>query len=59
MRLTSFESITMTSPLLLTQFHYRFSELKDSHGIEDEKPSSGAAGPQKMASGLLCMSFRF
>lgn len=25
------------------------------HGIEDVKPQTGAAGPQKMASGLICI----
>lgn len=37
---------------------YRFAELKVFHGIEDEKPLVGAAGPQKMASGLLCRNFK-
>lgn len=36
----------------------RFSELKDFHGIDYEKPSVGVAGPQKMASGLLCTNFK-
>ncbi|XWS24697.1 hypothetical protein CRYUN_Cryun27aG0005600 [Craigia yunnanensis] len=33
--------------------HHRFVELKNFYGIEDEVPSVGAAGPQKMASGLV------
>lgn len=36
-------------------FKYRFAELKMFHGIEDVKPQTGAAGPQKMASGLICI----
>lgn len=36
--------------------NHRFAELKEFHGIEDERPSIGAAGPHKMASGLLCMT---
>lgn len=32
----------------------RFMELKDFHGIEDERPSNAAAGPKKMSSGLIC-----
>lgn len=41
--------------MVATSIDYRFAELKDFHGIEDESPSVGTAGPQKMASGLLCM----
>ena len=37
----------------------RFAELKEFHGIEDERPLTGAAGPQKMASGLLCTIQKF
>ena len=37
----------------------RFSEIKEFHGIEDERPLTGAAGPQKMSSGLLCMIQKF
>ncbi|KAE9452343.1 hypothetical protein C3L33_15756, partial [Rhododendron williamsianum] len=36
----------------------RFLELKEFHGIEDEKPSTGAAGPQKMASGLISITLK-
>ncbi|XP_062091919.1 tubulin-folding cofactor E [Humulus lupulus] len=42
------------SPEDVQRLHPRFLELKKFHGIEDEKlSSSGTAGPQKMASGLL------
>nr|XP_019708382.2 tubulin-folding cofactor E isoform X2 [Elaeis guineensis] len=40
------------------QLHPRFAELKALHGIEDEKPSCGISGPQKMASGLLCVTLK-
>ncbi|KAL9672728.1 hypothetical protein QQ045_028980 [Rhodiola kirilowii] len=43
---------------LRTNCKHRLAELKVHHGIEDERPSAGAAGPQKMASGLLCMNLR-
>uniref|UniRef100_A0A7N0U8T7 CAP-Gly domain-containing protein n=1 Tax=Kalanchoe fedtschenkoi TaxID=63787 RepID=A0A7N0U8T7_KALFE len=43
----------------IQQMHPRFAELKVHHGIEDERPSStGAAGPQKMASGLLSVTLK-
>lgn len=35
--------------------YYRFSELKNFYGIEDQKPSIGATGPQTISSGFLCM----
>lgn len=38
-----------------SRFKYRFAELKMFHGIEEVKPQTGAAGPQKMASGLICI----
>lgn len=38
--------------------HPRFNELKSLHGIEDERPSNGAAGPQKMGSGLLTVTLK-
>lgn len=38
--------------------HPRFAELMVFHGIEDEKPSIGAAGPQNMASGLLSITLK-
>ncbi|KAF4368022.1 hypothetical protein F8388_002633 [Cannabis sativa] len=41
------------SPEDIQRLHPRFLELKSFHGIEDEKPSSGGTGPQKMASGFL------
>ncbi|XP_027362897.1 tubulin-folding cofactor E isoform X4 [Abrus precatorius] len=33
--------------------HPRFYELKNIYGIEDERPSIGATGPQTISSGLL------
>lgn len=42
----------------IKQLHPRFSELKALHGIEDEKPSCGISGPQKMASGLVCITLK-
>ncbi|RYR63109.1 hypothetical protein Ahy_A04g020902 isoform A [Arachis hypogaea] len=36
--------------------HPRFSELKSLYGIEDERPSTGASGPQTIGSGFLCMN---
>ncbi|CAI0556482.1 unnamed protein product, partial [Linum tenue] len=39
-------------------FDRRFSELKRLHGIEDERPSTVAAGPQKMAAGLLSVTLK-
>lgn len=38
--------------------HPRFYELKRLHGLEDERPSSGATGPQKMSSGLLTITLK-
>ncbi|CAN6678796.1 unnamed protein product [Malus baccata var. baccata] len=38
--------------------HPRFAELKVFHGIEDEKPLVGTAGPQKMSSGLLSITLK-
>lgn len=40
------------------RLHPRFAELKKFHGIEDERPSSGTAGPQKMSSGLLSITLK-
>ncbi|PIA44248.1 hypothetical protein AQUCO_01700091v1 [Aquilegia coerulea] len=42
----------------LKQLHPRFPELKHLHGIEDEKPQSVNAGPQKMSSGLLSVTLK-
>ncbi|CAM8975213.1 unnamed protein product [Rhodiola kirilowii] len=42
----------------IQQMHPRLAELKVHHGIEDERPSAGAAGPQKMASGLLSVTLK-
>ncbi|XP_071710578.1 tubulin-folding cofactor E [Rutidosis leptorrhynchoides] len=38
--------------------HPRFTELKAFHGIEDEKPSNGPTGPQKMATGLITVTLK-
>ncbi|GKV12409.1 hypothetical protein SLEP1_g23551 [Rubroshorea leprosula] len=46
------------NPEEIKQLHPRFSELKKFHGIEDERPSVGTAGPQKMASGLLSITLK-
>ncbi|KAF5936840.1 hypothetical protein HYC85_024346 [Camellia sinensis] len=46
------------SPEEIRRLHPRFLELKDFHGIEDERPSTGAAGPQKMASGLISITLK-
>ncbi|KAH7570934.1 hypothetical protein JRO89_XS05G0225900 [Xanthoceras sorbifolium] len=46
------------NPGEIKQLHPRFDELKKLHGIEDERPSIGAGGPQKMASGLLSVTLK-
>ncbi|KAL8482390.1 hypothetical protein ACS0TY_028529 [Phlomoides rotata] len=40
------------------KIHPRFAELKKIHGLDDERPSTEASGPQKMASGLISISFK-
>ncbi|KAH9794663.1 Tubulin-folding cofactor E [Citrus sinensis] len=47
------------NPEEIKRLHPRFGELKEFHGIEDERPSTGSAGDQKMSSGLICMDLRF
>ncbi|XP_024961088.1 tubulin-folding cofactor E [Cynara cardunculus var. scolymus] len=42
----------------IKRLHPRFSELKAFHGIEDERPSNGPTGPQKMASGLIAITLK-
>ncbi|CAL4910786.1 unnamed protein product [Urochloa decumbens] len=42
----------------IKRLHPRFAELKAFHGIEDEKPTSSTAGPQKMASGLISITLK-
>ncbi|KAL9173558.1 hypothetical protein ABFS82_03G122700 [Erythranthe guttata] len=42
----------------IRRLHPRFVELKEFHGLEDERPSTGASGPQKMASGLISISLK-
>ncbi|KAJ6825185.1 tubulin-folding cofactor E [Iris pallida] len=46
------------NPEEIKQLNPRFAELKALHEIEDEKPSTGPAGPQKMGSGLLCITLK-
>lgn len=41
------------NPEEIKRLHPRFGELKEFHGIEDERPSTGSAGDQKMSSGLI------
>ncbi|XP_059659317.1 tubulin-folding cofactor E [Cornus florida] len=45
-------------PEEIKQLHPRFDELKGFHGIEDEKASTRAAGPQKMAAGLISVTLK-
>ncbi|KAL6624574.1 hypothetical protein ACP70R_031895 [Stipagrostis hirtigluma subsp. patula] len=45
-------------PEEIKRLHPRFAELKAFHGIEDEKPTSSASGPQKMASGLISITLK-
>ncbi|KAJ9567752.1 hypothetical protein OSB04_003718 [Centaurea solstitialis] len=42
----------------IKKLHPRFTELKAFHGIEDERPSNGPTGPQKMASGLITVTLK-
>lgn len=42
----------------IKRLHPRFTELKAFHGIEDERPSNGPTGPQKMASGLISITLK-
>ncbi|GMJ11703.1 PFIFFERLING, TUBULIN-FOLDING COFACTOR E [Hibiscus trionum] len=46
------------NPEEVNRLHPRFVELKNFYGIEDERPSVGASGPQKMASGLLSITLK-
>ncbi|XP_043693544.1 tubulin-folding cofactor E-like [Telopea speciosissima] len=46
------------NPEEIKKLHPRFVELKQLHGIDDEKQSVGAAGPQKMAAGLLSLTLK-
>nr|GME02494.1 tubulin-folding cofactor E [Ipomoea batatas] len=45
-------------PQEIDRLHPRFAELKRYHGIDDEKPQSGATGPQKMAAGLISITMK-
>ncbi|KAJ6291665.1 hypothetical protein OIU76_023700 [Salix suchowensis] len=49
--------LVMSKPDEIKQ-HPRFVELKKFLGIEDERPSVGTTGPQKMASGLLSVTLK-
>ncbi|XP_051123575.1 tubulin-folding cofactor E isoform X2 [Andrographis paniculata] len=40
------------------RLHPRFLELRQIHGIDDEKPSTGASGPQKLALTLISVSLK-
>ncbi|KAJ4960458.1 hypothetical protein NE237_020368 [Protea cynaroides] len=42
----------------IKKLHPRFMQLKELHGIEDEKQSAVAGGPQKMAAGLLSLTLK-
>lgn len=46
-------SKSLENPEEIKRLHPRFGELKEFHGIEDERPSTRSAGDQKMSSGLL------
>ncbi|GMH03959.1 hypothetical protein Nepgr_005798 [Nepenthes gracilis] len=46
------------NPEEVNQCHPRFFELKSLHDIEDIRPSKGAIGPQKLASGLLSVTLK-
>ncbi|XP_057793739.1 tubulin-folding cofactor E [Salvia miltiorrhiza] len=42
----------------IRRLHPRFHELKKIHGLDDERPTTGASGPQKMASGLISITLK-
>ncbi|KAL3641492.1 hypothetical protein CASFOL_016460 [Castilleja foliolosa] len=46
------------SPEEITRLHPRLAELKKIHGLDDERPSTGALGPQNMASGLISITLK-
>ncbi|XP_050219249.1 tubulin-folding cofactor E [Mercurialis annua] len=46
------------TPDQIKKLHPRLAELKAFHGIEDERPSIGTSGPQKMASGLMSITMK-
>ncbi|KAE8681267.1 Tubulin-folding cofactor E [Hibiscus syriacus] len=48
----------LDNPEEINRLHPRLVELKNFYGIEDERPSVGVAGPQKMASGLLSITLK-
>ncbi|GFQ00641.1 tubulin-folding cofactor e [Phtheirospermum japonicum] len=46
------------SPEEITRLHPRLAELKKIHGLDDERPSTGASGPQNTASGLIYITLK-
>ena len=54
--MTSITYIVCIHTFYSLELDIRFTELKAFHGIEDEKPSNGPTGPQKMSSGLISMN---
>ncbi|KAL3638634.1 hypothetical protein CASFOL_016541 [Castilleja foliolosa] len=46
------------SPEEITRLHPRLAELKKIHGLDDERPSTGATGPQNMSSGLISLTLK-
>ncbi|KAL1533933.1 tubulin-folding cofactor E [Salvia divinorum] len=42
----------------IRRLHPRFHELKKIHGLDDERPTTEASGPQKMASGLISITLK-
>ncbi|KAF7852343.1 hypothetical protein BT93_L0899 [Corymbia citriodora subsp. variegata] len=46
------------NPEEMKRLHPRFMELKDFHGIEDERPSVASGGPKKMSSGLISIALK-
>ncbi|XP_047961102.1 tubulin-folding cofactor E [Salvia hispanica] len=42
----------------IRRLHPRFYELKKIHGLDDERPTTEASGPQKMASGLISITLK-
>ncbi|KAL6525307.1 hypothetical protein OROMI_030900 [Orobanche minor] len=46
------------SPEEIRRLHPRFSELKKIHGLDDERPSTGASAPQNMASRLISLTLK-
>ncbi|KAL6498407.1 hypothetical protein OROHE_026675 [Orobanche hederae] len=47
------------SPEEIRRLHPRFCELKKIHGLDDERPLTGASAPQNMASRLIFGKLKF